>query len=102
MQKFSDFVKSNEVKNENKENSYDNKHESFNNATDMQSKIDEYSKYSSDKLLNEFIRLTVEKKRKGELTEKELENLKNTIIPMLNSDQKQTLENLLQMVKNVK
>ena len=43
----------------------------------------------------------MEKKRRGELTDNELDNLKSTIKPMLNSDQYQKLNQLLEMVKNV-
>lgn len=99
MQKFSDYIKNNESKDDNKISNKVNKEIS---KDDLQSKIDEYSGYSSDKLLNEFMRLTIEKKRNGELSENELEKLKTTISPMLTSQQKQTLEGLLQVVKNVK
>ena len=95
MSNFSEFI--------NKENKDNNKavNQNHNSKEYLQSKIDEYSQYSQDRLVNDFIKLTAEKKKKGELTDKELDNLKNTIAPMLSSDQKKSLENLLQMVRNV-
>ena len=98
MQKFSDFVKNDNISNEDINNSSEN----IKTKEDMQSKIDKYSSYSSDRLLNEFMKLTLEKKKRGELSDSELEKLKNTILPMLNTEQIQSLENLIQMVKNVK
>ena len=67
----------------------------------MKSKIEEYSGYSQDRLINDFVKLTMEKKKRGELSEKELISLQNTIAPMLNNEQKESLEKLLQMVRNV-
>ena len=99
MQKFSDYIKSNNSKSEKVNNGGS---DDIKTKEDVQSKIDEYSTYSSDRLLNEFLKLTMEKKRKGELTEVELEKLKRAIEPMLSSEQKQSLENILQMVRNVK
>jgi len=69
---------------------------------ELKNKIDEYSSYSSENLMNEFIRLTNEKKQRGELDDSELEKLKNTISPMLNNEQKNNLDKLLKMVKDVK
>jgi hypothetical protein len=51
--------------------------------------------------MSEFIKLTLEKKKRGELSDSELENIKSTISPMLNLEQKESLEKLLDMVKNV-
>lgn len=102
MQNFSDYIKNNKS-NKSSSVSEDYKIEGDSKTKEnLQSKIDEYSNYSSDKLISEFVRLTIEKKRKGELTDFELEKLKSTITPMLNDEQKKTLENLMQMVKNVK
>ena len=102
MQNFSDYIKNNKS-NKSSSVSEDCKIESDSKTKEnLQSKIDEYSNYSSDKLISEFVRLTIEKKRKGELTDFELEKLKSTITPMLNDEQIKTLENLMQMVKNVK
>ena len=100
MQKFSDYIKNN--KNEETKNNFHNKEESLKSKESLQKKIDEYSEYSSDKLLSEFMKLTIEKKKRGELTDSELLNLKNTISPMLSAEQRKSLDALIQMVKDVK
>jgi hypothetical protein len=91
MSNFSDFI--------NKNIGNDNTGSAAYSKEDLQSKIDKYSNYSEDKLLNEFVKLTMEKKKRGELLDVELENLKNTISPMLNIEQKKSLERLIQLVK---
>lgn len=95
MSKFSDYI--NEEKNN---NSKINKNQEEKNDY-LKSKIEEYSNYSQDKLINDFVKLTIEKKKRGELTDNELNSLKNTISPMLNNVQKDNLEKLLQMVRDV-
>lgn len=95
MSNFSEFIDK-----ENKTNSTTN-NQNKQSQEYMKSKIEEYSNYSQDRLINDFIKMTIEKKKRGELTDKELNNLKNTISPMLNNEQKETLERLLQMVRNV-
>jgi hypothetical protein len=95
MPNFSEFLNR-----ENKTNK-DTINKSHNSQEYMKSKIEEYSGYSQDRLINDFVKLTMEKKKRGELSEKELISLKNTIAPMLNNEQKESLEKLLQMVRNV-
>ena len=68
---------------------------------DLQKIIDEYSGLSEDRLMSEFLKLTLEKKRRGELSNSELEVLRNTLMPMLNNEQKIKLNQILEMVKNV-
>lgn len=63
--------------------------------------INKYSSYSKNDLMSEFIKITLDKKKKGELTSGELNNLKTTILPFLNSEQKENLDKILQMVENV-
>ncbi len=69
-----------------------------NNLNEM---LEKYSTYNSNELMNEFIRVTIEKKKNGELNSNELENLKKTIVPYLNDAQKNELNRLLQLVQNV-
>lgn len=95
MNNFSDFIKNQNNQEKKSENKKYTKEE-------LEDKINDYSKLSSDKLLEEFMRLTIEKKRKGELSDNELQNVKNTISPMLNTEQKAQLDKLLGIVKNVK
>ena len=96
MKNFSDFI------NNNREESIKTESKKEYSNDDLQSMIDRYSGYSNDALMNEFIRLTLEKKKRGELNSGELEKLKSTIEPMLNQEQKVALENIMNMVKNVK
>ena len=67
----------------------------------LEEMISEYQKLSDNELMNEFMRLTLEKKRKGELDSRELNNVKNTILPFLNNEQKTHLEKIINMVENV-
>lgn len=93
MSNFSDYINSNKIN--------EGLHEKKTKES-LQSKIDEYSGFSQDRLMSEFIKLTIEKKKRGELTNDELQSLKNTIVPMLNNEQKIMLDKMLQMVKDVK
>lgn len=96
MSNFSDYIKNNDT-------IKSGKTESLHNYTndDLQSMIDKYSCLSDDKLINEFMRLTIEKKQRGELSDAQLNDLKVTIMPMLNDQQKDALNRLIQLVKNV-
>lgn len=97
MANFSDFVK-NESKEKYTSNS--NKEERQVDKDNLEEMIENYSALSQDELMNEFMKLTLEKKKKGVLTEKELESLKSTIVPFLNDEQKLNLEKILTMVRN--
>jgi hypothetical protein len=68
------------------------------NLEDM---INSYQGLSENELLNEFLKRTIDKKKKGELKKDELELIKSTIIPYLNEEQKINLDKLLRMVENV-
>lgn len=94
MGNFSDYIKRTNLDSEN--NNVVNK--SDENLEEM---IDKYSKLSDNDLMKEFLKLTIEKKKQGKLNDKELEILKNTITPYLDDNQKNSLENLLDMIKNV-
>ena len=69
---------------------------------ELESMINKYSELSEDRLISEFIRLTIEKKKRGELNPSDLETLKNTLAPMLNSKQKDSLDKIIELVKNVR
>ena len=49
----------------------------------------------------EFFKMTLERKKQGNLKDGELDNIKQTISPYLDSNQRQSLEKLLDMIKNV-
>ena len=63
--------------------------------------IEDYSKYSEDELMNQFIKMSIQKKKRGELSNSELENIKSMIFPYLNETQKANMDRLLKIVENV-
>lgn len=95
MSSFNDFIKDNKDGESIKDTYTEDRNKK------LEDKINEYQKLSSNELMQEFIKLTIEKKRNGELTKNELENIKQTIIPYLSEEQRQSLQNLLDMVDNV-
>lgn len=98
MSNFSDYIKSG---NASKTASTHKDNKTYSNE-ELQDMINKYSSFSEDKLLSEFVRLTLEKKSRGELKEKDLENMKSTIEPFLDVDQKNKLNKIIDMVRNVK
>ena len=96
--KFSDYINESDRSLEHKTDvvtKYDNEN------IDLQKTINKYSGYSNSDLMNEFLKLTLEKKNKGELNSVEISNIEKAILPYLNSEQKIELERILSMVKNV-
>ena len=89
MAKFSDY-------NWNKENN-----EQKLSEQDLEKLIDKYSELDNDTLMKEFLKITLEKKKQGKLSDSELSVLKNSILPYLNESQKQSLNSILEIVKNV-
>ena len=87
MNKFSDFTKVdiNKESNQNKE-----KVEDF---------LNKYSGFNKDELMQEFLKVSMEKKKNGGFSAGEIENIKSTLSPFLNSEQKKNLESLINMVK---
>ena len=65
----------------------------------LQAMIEEYSGLSENELLKEFLSKTIERKMKGDLSNDELEKIKETISPMLNDLQKNKMNELFEMVK---
>ena len=68
---------------------------------DLEKLIDKYSELDNDTLMKEFLKITLEKKKQGKLSDSELSILKNSILPYLNESQKQSLNSILEIVKNV-
>lgn len=98
MSNFSDFLnnnKNNLDKNEIK------KQEHTPNEKKLEDMIENYSKYSHDELMNEFLKMTMKKKKQGELSSEELNSIKSTIMPYLTDEQKLNMEKLLKMVEYV-
>lgn len=69
---------------------------------EYQDMISKYSKLNSNELMEEFLKLTMNQKSKGGLSDSELDGIKNTLYPYLNNEQKAKLESIINMVKNVK
>lgn len=90
MTKFSEFVNediSKKVKKEEKQ------------KEDISKLIDKYSTYNESDLMQEFLKESIKKKENGELDNDNLLRVKNILTPYLNEDQKEKLNNLLNMVK---
>lgn len=100
MANFSDYIKSNDSKNVN-DNKVNKQSENVDSKENLEKLIDKYSKLNPNDLFGEFIKLTYEKKKKGELKKSEIENIKTTIMPYLNQEQKENLMKILDMVENV-
>ena len=60
--------------------------------------INNYSNYSEDELIQEFLRLTKEGKKNGTLNTDNLKKLSETVKPMLNEKQKKMLEMYLNYI----
>lgn len=60
--------------------------------------IDKYSKYSTEDLMDEFIKLTAEKKNSGTLNA-DLERYSNILSPYLTDEQKSRMNDLFNKVK---
>lgn len=97
MSNFSEYIKNTSYKIDNDKK--ENKDISHKKLEDM---INKYSGLGQEQLMNEFLKLTMEKKKKGELNTSELESIKSILKPMLNSEQNQSLNSIIEMVKNVK
>lgn len=93
MSNFSDYIK--------EENNRVEEKVSVTEKQNLEEMINKYSSYSKNDLMSEFLKMTLEKKKKGELSSSEINNLKSTIVPFLNSEQKENLDKILQMVENV-
>lgn len=89
MSKFSDYSKSytkEDIKNEiNKES--------------IEEVYNKYSKLNNDALMNEFIKVSLERKKRGELSDSYFENIKNTLFPYLTEEQKIYYNNLVDKIK---
>ena len=100
MSNFSDYIKNNSQG----EKSSNNKNVNINsqlNEQNLEKLIDKYSSQSSNDLLSEFIKLTIEKKKKGELNNQELQKIKSTIVPFLSQEQKSKLDEIIELVEKM-
>jgi len=90
MSKFSDFVKDENNIKKNKDTVKEDK-------KDIEELIHKYSEYSESELFNEFKKES--EKRKSEFSDDKLNSIKSVLDPYLNENQKQKLNDLLNMVK---
>ena len=91
MSKFSDYINNSDMK----ENATDK------NKSDYQDMIDKYSKLSSNELMQEFIKLTAKEKSVGNLSDKKLNGIKDKLKPYLSSEQANSLDSIINMVKDI-
>ena len=94
---FSDYIKSQ------KKDSYDtvSKNASV-KKEELEKLIERYSGLSEDKLISEFIKMTIERKKQGNLDSQEMVRIRSTIEPFLNEQQKQNLNKVFELIDNVK
>lgn len=98
MTNFSDYLKQSTAKNNENKN---NGKATSKQKEDLEKLIDRYSEYSEDSLMKEFLKLTIEKKSRGELGKGELNKISSMISPMLDESQKQKMKEIIEMVENV-
>lgn len=89
MNKFSDFAKTN----------LEQKNNYVNSKQKVEDYMCKYSNLSQEELMKEFLKVSNEKKRNGGFSASEINNIKSTLAPFLNDEQKLNLDNLINMVK---
>lgn len=63
--------------------------------------IEKYSNFSDQELLQEFMSLTLAKKKQGDLKSDELEKIKGTLSPYLTSTQMANLDKVIDVINDV-
>lgn len=101
MGNFSEYIKDKENKCYNESGGGERENKDKYSKEDLEDMINRYSRYSGNELMNEFLKLTIEKKKRGELDDGTINTLKTTLAPMLNDEQKNNLNKILEMIKNV-
>lgn len=96
--KFSDYIESDIPNQVNDEKIKTNSYNTYDNTESTEKLIDKYSKYSTDELMNEFIKLTEEKKRNGTLNS-DIERYNSILDPYLTEEQKSKMNDLFNKVK---
>ena len=64
----------------------------------IEDKIEKYSAYSSDELMQEFLNISKQQKLSGKLNSEYISNIKNTLAPYLSVEQKNTLNSLMDKI----
>ena len=102
MQKNSNFNQNNQNFNDLSNNSQSKQNQIFENETlknDIEQKIKKYQNLSQSELLNELLKETAKQKQNGNFDTNQLEEIKNSLLPMLDENQKQRLEQITKMLK---
>lgn len=66
----------------------------------IEEKLKEYENLSQAELMQEFIKESTKQKENGELTNEKIENIKQTLLPLLNNEQQKNLDYLLGIINN--
>lgn len=88
---FEDFCKNEE--NIKKAKNIENKMDM--NYSDL---VDKYKNKSSQELYSELIKVANEQKAKGNLSKSQLDNIYNTMAPMMNDKEKENLKKLIDII----
>lgn len=102
--KFSDFMNNAIDINNFSSNNFDE--ENYNDSTvvnnedkeNIENIINKYSNFTSDELMQEFLKLTENKRNNGTLNG-DLERMKNTLTPFLNREQLDRMNDIINKVK---
>ena len=70
-----------------------------NNYINVEDRVEEYSKLTKDELLKEFLKESGKLKQSGNFNESQIENMRSTLAPFLNEEQKTYFEQLMGMVE---
>ena len=60
--------------------------------------FEQYKGFSKEDLINEFLKVTKDQKESGQLTNEKISNIYNTLMPYLNSQQKDFLKKTLGLI----
>lgn len=64
----------------------------------IENKVDYYSSFSSDELLNEFIKEVNKGKKNGTIDKQKLSEIKETLLPFLDNERRKKLDELLNII----
>ena len=69
------------------------------NEDEIKKKIDKYKNYNNQELLNELLKETNRQKKNGTLTDKKLDEMMNGLLPYLDNEQKQRMNEILKLLR---
>ena len=103
---FKDYLrqqKYNEAKKAEQPNSYSDNTKSSNNdysKQDVESIINEYADKNENELMGELLREVAKGRANGTLTNADIDNFYEQAAPLLNTEQKKKLDNIIRIIKN--